>query len=280
MPTNLNDPGALAQAIQTLSGSHDYPPAWYAQASIDPAPNQPNGLAWSPLLSASPPSGGPGLYNQTWTQNVFNQQFILTGPPANQLPTFTPVAAPFAYADEYQVGSVSDNGQGTITLGGAGSAPLSLLATTFTPLANVPQNGNPNLAGTGLSFQFQFTNPSPGDQLVVWARGLFNLKVPPIQNPFTGKTIFSGLNSGTLGYQTVPLFTMSASDAGPAAQFATVSLDGFANQNSLSNNANLVEGMLNATQQPVLGFSLIHAAGGQSSVRVSQLQQFSDGTTA
>jgi hypothetical protein len=185
------------------------------------------------------------------------------------------VAAPFAYADQYQVGAVNDNGTGTITLGaGPGAGPLSLLATTFTPLANASQgSGNPNLVGTGLSFKFQFANPAPGDQLVVWARGLFNLKAPPLSG------VFNGLNSGTLGYQTIPLFTMSAQDAGTAAQFATVSLDGFANQNSFSNNGNLVEGMLNATQQPVLGFSLIHAGGGQSSVTISSLQQFSDGST-
>jgi hypothetical protein len=71
---------------------------------------------------------------------------------------------------------------------------------------------------------------------------------------------------------------MTAQDAGTAAQFATISLDGFANQNSHNNN-DLVEGMLNATQQPVLGFSLIHAGGGQSSVTISSMQQFSDGTT-
>jgi hypothetical protein len=262
----------LPQALQTLSGSHDYPPPWYAQASIDPppAPNAPDGLAWSPLLNPIPPSGGPGLYKQTWTQNIFNQQFTLSA--SSQPQTFTPVAAPFQYADQYQVGAVSDNGTGTITLG-AGTAPLSLLATTFTPLANAPQNGGKTLAGTGLSFKFQFANPAPGDQLVVWARGLFNLKAPPISG------IFNGLNSGTLGYQTVPLFTMSAKDAGTAAQFATMSLDLFANQNSFSTNGNLAEGILNATQQPVLGFSLIHAGAGQSSVTISSLQQFSDGTT-
>jgi hypothetical protein len=274
LPTDFSSPTALSQAIQTIVGSHDYPPPWYAQASIDPPPppNAPDGLAWSPLLNATPPSGGPGLYKQTWTQNVFNQQFILSA--SSQPPTFTPVAVPFQYADQYQVGAVSDNGTGTITLGAGTSAnPLSLLATTFTPLANVSQGTNKsNLLGTGLSFKFQFANPAPGDRLVIWARGLLNLNVPAVP-PF-----FNGLNSGTLGYQTVPLFTMTAQDAGTAAQFATISLDGFANQNSHNNN-DFVEGMLNATQQPVLGFSLIHASGGQSSVTISSMQQFSDGTT-
>jgi len=37
--------------------------------------------------------------------------------------------------------------------------------------------------------------------------------------------------------------------------------------------------MLNASKQPVQGFSLIHVGGGQSSVTLSKRNQFSDGTT-
>jgi hypothetical protein len=103
---------------------------------------------------------------------------------------------------------------------------------------------------------------------------LFNINVPAI--PFG---IFAGFNSGTLGYQTISLFTMSAQDASTAPQMATFSLDGFANQNAVFQNGNAVEGMLNASQQPVLGFSLIHVGGGQSSVTLSSMNQFSDGTT-
>jgi hypothetical protein len=51
------------------------------------------------------------------------------------------------------------------------------------------------------------------------------------------------------------------------------------NQNAVFQNGNAVEGMLNASQQPVLGFSLIHVGGGQSWVTLSNMNQFSDGTT-
>jgi hypothetical protein len=277
LPTSFSDPSAaLQQLLQTAFGSHEYPPPWYAQASLSPppAPDAAAGLAWSPLLSSSPAAGGPGWYNQTWTSNIFSQQFTLSRPTAP--PTYTPVAAPFQYATVYQIGSVTNDGIGTITLGaGPNAAPLSVLATTFTPLANVPQSGEYSyLSGTGLSFQFQFHNPSPGDQLVVWARGQFNLRVPPVS---LGN--FAGFNSGTLGYQTVPLFTMTAEDAGTTAQLATIPLDLFASHNSFDANGNLVEGALNATQQPILGFSLIHVVGGQSSVTVTAMHQFTDGTT-
>jgi hypothetical protein len=277
LPTSFADPAAaIQQLLQTAFGSHAYPPPWYAQASLSPppAPNAAAGLAWSPLLSSSPTAGGPGFYNQTWTENVFNQQFTLSAPTGP--PTYTPMAAPFEYATAYQVGSVTNDGTGTITLGaGPNAAPLSVLATTFTPLANVPQSGEFSfLSGTGLSFQFQFQNPSPGDQLVIWARGLFNLRVPPVS-----LASFPGFNSGTLGYQTVPLFTMTAAEAGTAAQLATIPLALFANQNSSDSNGSLVEGGLNATQQPILGFSLIHVGAGQSSVTLTDMHQFTDGTT-
>src|SRR5262249_55734172 len=88
-----------------------------------------------------------------------------------------------------------------------------------------------------------------------------------------------GFNSGTLGYQTPPLFTMTAEEAGTAARLATVSPDLFASQNSFLSNGNLVQCGLNATQQPILGLSLIHV-GGETSVTRTNLHQFTDGTAA
>jgi len=50
-------------ALPTLIGSHDYPPAWYGEASLRKAPDQPDGVGWSPLISPSNvPSGS--LYQQ------------------------------------------------------------------------------------------------------------------------------------------------------------------------------------------------------------------------
>ncbi|MDR3621985.1 MAG: DUF4214 domain-containing protein [Paludisphaera borealis] len=52
-----------ATAYPTLIGSHDYPPAWYGQASLRKAPDQPNGLGWSPLVNpVTVPTGD--LYQQ------------------------------------------------------------------------------------------------------------------------------------------------------------------------------------------------------------------------
>jgi hypothetical protein len=267
LPTDLSNlNGSIAQAADTLFGSHDYPPPWYAQASLMNSP-QANGTAWSPLLSPTPASGGPGLYTQDWTSYNFDQQYHLSLTPAPFVST--PAFSTFQYAQQYQVGAVQDNGTGTISLGAGASAPLSFESLTFQPLTN---SGAIHNVGTGLSFQFQFQGSAlPGDQLVIWVRGLFNFQVP---NP-QGGDLF---NTGTLGYQTIPLFTMSAVDAGTAKQFATISLDGFGNQNGFFSNNVLAEGMLGATQQPQLGISLIHANGSTSTVTVSNMQQFTDGS--
>jgi hypothetical protein len=265
--SNLSD--SIAQVADTFFGSHDYPPAWYGQASLMSSP-QANGIAWSPLLNPTPAGGGPGLYTQDWTSYNFEQQYHLTGPSAYPTPTPVPAFTPFEYAQQYQVGSVQDNGTGTITLGAGASAPLSFESLTFQPLANVPVQGS-NPVGTGLSFQFQFQGPAlPGDQLVIWVRGLFGFRVP-------GGSA-DRFNTGTLGYQTIPLFTMSAVDAGATKQLATISLDGFGNQNSFFNNSNVADGMLGATQQPQLGISLVHANGSTSTVTISNMQQFTDGS--
>jgi hypothetical protein len=271
LPTDLSNlNNSIAQAADTLFGSHDYPPAWYGQASLMSSP-QANGIAWSPLVNPTPASGGPGLYTQDWTSYNFEQQYHLTGPSAYPTPTPTPAFSPFQYAQQYKVGAVQDNGTGTITLGTGASTPLSFESLTFQPLANsVPGGASP--VGTGLSFQFQFQGAAqPGDQLVIWVRGLFGFRVP---NP-QGGDLF---NTGTLGYQTIPLFTMSAVDAGTAKQLATISLDSLGNQNGLFFNGNLANGMLGATQQPQLGISLIHTNGSTSTVTVSNMQQFTDGS--
>src|SRR5262249_47611141 len=125
LPTDLSNlNNSIAQAADTLFGSHDYPPAWYAQASLMNAP-QANGIAWSPLVNPTPASGGPGLYKQDWTAYNFLDQYKLTGPSAYPTPTPVPVFSSFQYAQQYQVGAVQDDGTGTITLGSGASTPLS-----------------------------------------------------------------------------------------------------------------------------------------------------------
>jgi hypothetical protein len=267
LPTSFADKqAALKQAIQTLFGSHDYPPPWYAQASLMNSP-QANGTAWSPLLNPSPTGGAAGQYKQDWTSYNFQQQYHLTAPTTPS--AVTPEFSPFQYARQYGVGAVQDNGTGTITLGATGNAPLSFESLTFLPLANT---ANPGPTGTGLSFQFQFQGTAqPGDQLVIWARGLFNLK--------TASVAGTSVNTGTLGYQTVPLFVMSATDAGTAKQLATLSLDGFGNTTGGLFTGNLATGVLGATQQPQIGISLVRASGSTSTVSITNMQQFADGST-
>jgi hypothetical protein len=190
-----------------LFGSHDYPPAWYTQASLMQDPPV-NGLGWSPLLNPLAAPGG-GLYQQTWQQPIFSQQFNLSGPTTP--PSYTPMFTPLQYARQYTVGNTTDDGS-TISLSVDGSTPTSVLAMTFNPLAAQGQDG------TGMDFKVQFSNVSPGAnvQLVVWVRGLAGANEPLV-----------GVNKGTFGYLSIPLFVMGAAEAGAAAQQATISLDGF-----------------------------------------------------
>ncbi len=265
-PTSFTTAAEIAQFFATVGGSHNYPPPWYTQAQIPPAVGNDNGLAWSPLLNATPSSGSPGLYTQQdWPANDLSQQFTLSAPAAQT--ALTPFSNPFEYATNYNVGTVTDNGSGTITLG-RGQGLLSMDAVTFTPLTNTSFSGHPN--GTGLSLQFQFQNAQPGDELIVWTRGLFNLTVNAPNNP---------QSSGLLGYQTVPLLVMTGTDAGTKPQYAAVGLDLLGNQAGLiTGNGNLADGLLGLTQQPVLGFSLLHVGNSQSTVTITNMQQFSDGT--
>lgn len=264
LPTDPTAPGAIAQAASAIFGAHSYPVPWYAQASLMGSPLQANGIGWSPLLNSKPASGGPGLYTQTWTSYNFQQQFNLSAPttPATQ----TPVFSPFQYAQMYQVGAVQDNGTGTITLGTGSNAALSFDSLTFQPLANTGNDPN----GTGLAFQFQFQGtPQPGDQLVIWARGQFGLSSASVPS----------IDSGSLGYQTVPLFTMNASVAGSTKQWATIDMDEFAGNNSLGGNGTVLNGMFGSTQQVQIGISLIRANGSTASVTLSNFEQFTDGSS-
>jgi hypothetical protein len=98
--------------------------------------------------------------------------------------------------------------------------------------------------------------------LVFWARGDVGLD-----------SSFAKIESGELGYRTIPLFVLDGAAAGAAAHQATVSLDLFAN-----NPQGILQGALSQTKSPTFGFSLIRAAGSTATVTVSDLRQFTDGT--
>lgn len=256
-PTDPTARDFARELAAALFGAHDYAPPWYAQASLETLGQTPGaGLSWSPLIIPNSAPGG-GLYSQTWTSNTFNQQFTVSGPfvPPLTLPSFMPLR----YATQYTVGRVADGG-GSITLGGRGSDPLSLLAMSFTPLS---ATGTSAPVGTGLEFTVQFSNARPDDRLVFWARGDVGVRSASLP----------GVNGGELGYQSIPLFVMDAGAAGAAAQQATVSLDPFATNQNIP-----LQGVLSATRAPVFGFSLLRSPGSTGTVTVSNLRQFVDGT--
>src|SRR5262249_7514028 len=96
-PASITSAADILQFFQTVGGSHNYPPPWYTQAQIAPSTTNSNGLAWSPLLNATPPSGGAGLYEQQLsTPYSLSDQFNLTGPTSET--TQTPSASPLEYA--------------------------------------------------------------------------------------------------------------------------------------------------------------------------------------
>ena len=252
----LNDSDFDTTLLDTLLGSHEYPPPWYAQASIQQA-NPPNGLGWSPLLNDQAAAGLNGLYQQTWTQPVFSQQFTLT--PRGSSPNYGPSFTPLSYAQQYTIGQVTDNGS-AITLSVDAGSPTAVEVITFNPLAATTR-----MPGNGLDFRFQFSGVDPGEQveLVIWVRGLVGVNAP-----------IASINEGTLGYLSIPLFAMSGTEAGSTARQATISLGGF-----LSGQHAPILGPFSASQVPILGFSLIGSAGASATVTVTNLNQFSDGTS-
>ena len=86
------------------------------------------------------------------------------------------------------------------------------------------------------------------------------------------------LNTGTtLGYMSIPLFTMNGADAGISPQSATISLGGFLSSSLLTAPFNSVNNGSSTTIVPTLGFTLIGNARSAVSVTVSQMRQFAVG---
>jgi hypothetical protein len=266
-PAALYNPsGSLVGDLGALFQSHDYPPAWYAQASLQnpsAASNLLNGLYWSPLINPSTTTGLQPTYEQFQPSPLPNpgefvrRQFEVTGGAVS--PTVTVNDRVLAYAVQPTTGTVSDTGSSmTFTIGA--SNPLSMATISFVPYGTDPTD---QPIGTGLELYVAFSGVDAGEtvQLVVSVHGMavpqINLSDPPL------------LASGSTGFMTIPLLTLDGRTSGAGPRMATISLDVFRNQT-------IIDGAFGTTANPVpqLVFSLIGSAGATASATVTNMQQF------
>ena len=266
-PATLYNPsGSLAGDLGAAFPSHSYPPAWYAQASLQ-NPNASgdvkNGLYWSPLMHPLTtalladsydqfPQGGstsPGTYVQ--------RQFELAAGGAATLVTVD--ATPLVYGVQPTTGDVVDTGS-SLTLSVDGDTPLSIATIGFVPYAT---DASQKPIGTGLELDVSFAGVDPGEtvQLVVSIHGMAAIGLD-----FFGAQQFL---SGTTGYTTMPMLTLDGGTSGAGPRMATLGLDGFRNQT-------LLQGGYASAANPVsqLVFSLIASPGSNASVTVSNMKQF------
>ena len=266
-PAALYNPsGGLVGDLVALFPAHDYPPGWYAQASLQnpsAASNLLNGLYWSPLINPSTTAGLQPTYEQFQPSPLPNpgefvqRQFEVTGGAVS--PTVTVNSSPLAYAVQPTTGTVSDTGSSmTFTIGA--SNPLSIATISFVPYATDPTD---QPIGTGLELDVAFSGVDAGEtvQLVVSVHGMavpqINLSDPPL------------LLTGSTGFMTIPLLTLDGRTSGAGPRMATINLDVFRNQT-------LIDGAFGTTANPVpqLVFSLIGSAGATASATVTNMRQF------
>ncbi|MFM7185354.1 MAG: DUF4214 domain-containing protein [Planctomycetota bacterium] len=258
--------------LGALFESHDYPPAWYGQASLQ-NPSGPldtrNGLTWSPLINPLVPLVLSQSYDQypqsslTSRGDFVRRQFELapTGPA-------TPVAVrsfPLAYGAQPTTGSVVDI-DASLTLAVGDAVPVSMATVAFQPYA---MDATDKPVATGLELDVSFAGVDPGEtvQLVVSVHGAGALDLD---------TIFGTVYvSKTTGLMTVPLLTLDGGLSGTGPRMATLSLDVFRDHS-------LVVGGYASPADPVpqLVFSLIASAGAEASVTISDLKQFGTPTAA
>ena len=264
-PAALYNPsGSIAGDLGALFPSHDYPPAWYAQASLQnpsAASNVKNGLYWSPLLNPLTTAFLQPTHEQFQPFPAPNQgefvrrQFEVAGSGASSAVTVN--SSPLAYAIQPTTGNVVDTGsQMTFTIGG--SNPLSTATISFVPYAT---DSTDSPVGTGLELDVAFSGIEAGEtvQLVVSVHGM---AVPQVNLPPT-------LLSGSTGFMTLPLLTLDGETSGAGPRMATISLDVFRNQT-------IIEGAFASAANPVpqLVFSLIGSAGATASAIVTNMRQF------
>lgn len=257
--------------LGALFSSHDYPPAWYPQASLqNPAgpANTQNGLAWSPLVNPLAPLVLASTYDQfpqsgTASRGEFvRRQFELA--PGGAAAAVPVTSFPLAYGVQPTIGEVTDTGT-TMTLGVAADTPLSIATVAFQPFG---MDATDKPMATGLELDVSFAGVDPGEtvQLVVSVHGTGALDLD---------TVFGNVYvSKTTGLVTIPLLTLDGNASGPGPRMATVSLDVFRNQT-------LVQGGFATPANPVpqLVFSLIGSRGAEATATVSRMRQFGTPTT-
>jgi hypothetical protein len=264
-PAALYNPsGGLVGDLGALFPSHDYPPGWYAQASLQnpsAASNLLNGLYWSPLINPSTTASLQPTYEQFQPSPLPNpgefvrRQFEVTGGAVS--PTVTVNDRPLAYAVQPTTGNVVDTGsQMTFTIGG--STPLSTATITFVPYAT---DLTDTPVGTGLELDVAFSGIEAGEtvQLVVSVHGM---AVPLLNLP-------PEILSGSTGFMTLPLLTLDGGASGSGTRMATISLDVF-------RDSTIIDGAFASAANPVpqLVFSLIGSAGATASATVTNMRQF------
>jgi hypothetical protein len=269
-PAALYNPsGSLVGDLGALFQSHDYPPAWYAQASLQnpsAASNLLNGLYWSPLINPSTTTGLQPTYEQFQPSPLPNpgefvrRQFEVTGGAVS--PTVTVNDRALAYAVQPTTGTVADTGSSmTFTIGA--SNPLSMATINFVPYATDPTDSP---VGTGLELDVAFSGVDAGEtvQLVVSVHGM---AVPLLNLP-------PEMLSGSTGFMTLPLLTLDGGTSGAGPRMATISLDVF-------RDSTIINGAFASAANPVpqLVFSLIGSAGATASATVTNMRQFGTPTT-
>jgi len=261
--TLYNPAGTVGGALAAALPSHQYPAAWYGQASLQHPggpPNTQNGLTWSPLIRPEAASALADSYDQypqeaaaTPAEFLVHQFELFGGGPT---PPATVASETFTYGLQATVGNVADTGS-VMTLGVGGGTSLSMATVGFVPFSTDARSP----VGTGLELDVQFSGVDPGEtvQLVVSVHG----NAAP---QLLGGLVTLG---GTTGSMTIPLLTLDGLAAGTARTMATVSLDGF------NTNETIAGPFANAANaMPTLVFSLIASPGAAASVTVSGMRQF------
>jgi len=252
--------------LAALFQSHDYPPAWYGQASLQ-NPGGPldtrNGITWSPLIDPLVPPLLADSYDQypqdgsTGRGEFVRRQFELA--PSGPTPPVTVRSFPLTYGLQPTTGSVVDTGSMLTLSVGAGS-PQSIATVVFQPYAT---SAIDRPMATGLEIDVSFSGVDPGEtvQLVVSVHGVGALDLD---------TVFGNVYaSKTTGLMTIPLLTLDGGLSGMGPRMATVSLDVFRDQS-------LVQGGYASPANPVpqLVFSLIASPGAEASVTIADMKQF------